>query len=361
MLQVYLVLGILYFPANRHPRPQTQQHSCALHHTCRGQPPPSPGWRLTVRRRAYQNGKAHDERRTHHAVVRARGIQARALGALDLSRWPTRCDATHRPHDRAAGRKQWPAHTAAAPARCCEVPSDFANAFLTAAMSAGETSRESRKPVIAGGVAHGTSALEGDVDAIDVFSAGRVCLLGEHSDWAGGFRRFSTARAPRARLPGSACCLSQPRACVQAIEKGCTIVVGTNQGLYARARKDAKLVLVRRGRRRSAAPQCRRSVGRVYVPPAAAGMRAGRSRGVDLCAPHANHGPCCAVCRGPWRRVLVILRGCGWCTVGAPACCTRSHARAPRRRPCSQASRTLSPRTTRFRVRLLTTIRRTCL
>lgn len=53
---------------------------------------------------------------------------------------------------------------------------------------------------------------------------GRVCLFGEHSDWAGSFRRFNSA-----------------------IEPGVTIVCGTNHGLYARvSRHPSKLVLVRR-------------------------------------------------------------------------------------------------------------------
>ena len=52
---------------------------------------------------------------------------------------------------------------------------------------------------------------------LDLFVPGRVCLLGEHSDWAGGWRRENPAL-----LPGRA------------------LLVGTNQGLYAtvRARPD---------------------------------------------------------------------------------------------------------------------------
>jgi len=46
-----------------------------------------------------------------------------------------------------------------------------------------------------------------------LFVPGRVCLLGEHTDWSGGFRRFNPA-----------------------IGKGYTLVVGTNQGLYAEVR-----------------------------------------------------------------------------------------------------------------------------
>ena len=47
--------------------------------------------------------------------------------------------------------------------------------------------------------------------AIELFVPGRVCLFGEHSDWAGGWRR------------------SNPR-----LEPGCALLVGTNQGLHAR-------------------------------------------------------------------------------------------------------------------------------
>ena len=46
---------------------------------------------------------------------------------------------------------------------------------------------------------------------IEVFVPGRICLIGEHSDWAGHYRRFNSD-----------------------VEKGYCIVSGTNQGLYAR-------------------------------------------------------------------------------------------------------------------------------
>ena len=48
---------------------------------------------------------------------------------------------------------------------------------------------------------------------LDLFVPGRVCLLGEHSDWAGGHRRINSAIAP-----------------------GFAIICGTNQGLKARVR-----------------------------------------------------------------------------------------------------------------------------
>ncbi|MBE9040248.1 GHMP kinase [Oscillatoriales cyanobacterium LEGE 11467] len=43
-----------------------------------------------------------------------------------------------------------------------------------------------------------------------LFIPGRLCLFGEHSDWAGGYRRTNPI-----------------------LEKGYTLIVGTNQGLYA--------------------------------------------------------------------------------------------------------------------------------
>lgn len=43
-----------------------------------------------------------------------------------------------------------------------------------------------------------------------IFVPGRLCLFGEHSDWAGGYRRLNPA-----------------------LGKGYTLLVGTNQGLYA--------------------------------------------------------------------------------------------------------------------------------
>jgi len=43
-----------------------------------------------------------------------------------------------------------------------------------------------------------------------IFVPGRICLFGEHSDWAGGYRRVNAA-----------------------LEKGFTIICGTNQGIHA--------------------------------------------------------------------------------------------------------------------------------
>ena len=46
-----------------------------------------------------------------------------------------------------------------------------------------------------------------------IFVPGRICLFGEHSDWAGGYRRLNSA-----------------------IEKGFCIITGTNQGIHADVR-----------------------------------------------------------------------------------------------------------------------------
>jgi len=43
-----------------------------------------------------------------------------------------------------------------------------------------------------------------------LFVPGRICLFGEHTDWAGGYRRINAA-----------------------LEKGYTLIAGTNQGIYA--------------------------------------------------------------------------------------------------------------------------------
>ena len=43
-----------------------------------------------------------------------------------------------------------------------------------------------------------------------IFVPGRICLFGEHSDWAGGYRRINAD-----------------------VEKGYALIAGTNQGIYA--------------------------------------------------------------------------------------------------------------------------------
>ena len=62
---------------------------------------------------------------------------------------------------------------------------------------------------------------EGQASAHYVYCPGRVCLFGEHSDWAGGMRRFSPD-----------------------IPVGRTIVCGTNVGIHARARALPTLLTV---------------------------------------------------------------------------------------------------------------------
>jgi UTP-glucose-1-phosphate uridylyltransferase/mevalonate kinase len=48
---------------------------------------------------------------------------------------------------------------------------------------------------------------------VDLFVPGRICLFGEHSDWAGGYRRINAA-----------------------VEPGLALITGTNQGLHASVR-----------------------------------------------------------------------------------------------------------------------------
>ena len=52
------------------------------------------------------------------------------------------------------------------------------------------------------------------VTIFDIFVPGRICLFGEHSDWAGGYRRVNSA-----------------------IEAGFCIIAGTNQGMHARVKE----------------------------------------------------------------------------------------------------------------------------
>lgn len=60
------------------------------------------------------------------------------------------------------------------------------------------------------------------IDTIDLFVPGRICLFGEHSDWAGGYRRINSAIIP-----------------------GRCIIAGTNQGLYARVRPNKDRLVFR--------------------------------------------------------------------------------------------------------------------
>jgi len=56
---------------------------------------------------------------------------------------------------------------------------------------------------------------------MELFVPGRICLFGEHSDWAGGYRRINSG-----------------------VEKGYTIITGTNQGIHAKVKQHpGKLIL----------------------------------------------------------------------------------------------------------------------
>ena len=56
---------------------------------------------------------------------------------------------------------------------------------------------------------------------IELFVPGRVCLFGEHSDWAGSFTRFNSEISP-----------------------GLTIICGTNQGIFARVRRHPSHLII---------------------------------------------------------------------------------------------------------------------
>lgn len=55
-----------------------------------------------------------------------------------------------------------------------------------------------------------------------IFVPGRLCLFGEHTDWAGGYRRINSN-----------------------LEKGYTLIAGTNQGLYAEVKPHPTQLIVR--------------------------------------------------------------------------------------------------------------------
>ena len=55
-----------------------------------------------------------------------------------------------------------------------------------------------------------------------IFVPGRLCLFGEHSDWAGEYRRLNPE-----------------------IEKGYTLIVGTNQGIYADVKPNSTQLIIR--------------------------------------------------------------------------------------------------------------------
>ena len=64
----------------------------------------------------------------------------------------------------------------------------------------------------------------GDNESVsrEFFVAGRLCLFGEHSDWAAGYRNLNSA-----------------------ITVGKTLIAGTNQGLYARAERHSSHLVMR--------------------------------------------------------------------------------------------------------------------
>ncbi len=55
-----------------------------------------------------------------------------------------------------------------------------------------------------------------------IFVPGRICLFGEHSDWAGGYRRINAD-----------------------LEKGFTLITGTNQGIYAEVKPHPSKLIFR--------------------------------------------------------------------------------------------------------------------
>ena len=57
-------------------------------------------------------------------------------------------------------------------------------------------------------------------DFIDLFVPGRLCIMGEHSDWAGRYRNVNNK-----------------------IEKGYAIVTGIEEGIYAKACLCDKLIV----------------------------------------------------------------------------------------------------------------------
>ena len=59
-------------------------------------------------------------------------------------------------------------------------------------------------------------------EPLELFIPGRVCLFGEHSDWAGEYRRQNSE-----------------------IEKGHTILTGTNQGILARVKRHPDSLVIR--------------------------------------------------------------------------------------------------------------------
>ncbi|MGI9536526.1 MAG: GHMP kinase, partial [Desulfocapsaceae bacterium] len=63
--------------------------------------------------------------------------------------------------------------------------------------------------------------MEKQLREVDLFVPGRICLFGEHSDWAGVYRRINSKIVP-----------------------GNVVICGTNQGIYARSKPhDSRLII----------------------------------------------------------------------------------------------------------------------
>jgi mevalonate kinase len=60
------------------------------------------------------------------------------------------------------------------------------------------------------------------MEGVELFVPGRLCLFGEHSDWAGGYRRIDAS-----------------------IHVGYCLVVGTNQGIYARVKRHPTQLIIK--------------------------------------------------------------------------------------------------------------------
>ena len=59
------------------------------------------------------------------------------------------------------------------------------------------------------------------METVELFVPGRLCLFGEHSDWAGGYRRMDSS-----------------------IHKGYCLIVGTNQGIYSRVKSHPNKIII---------------------------------------------------------------------------------------------------------------------
>jgi len=82
---------------------------------------------------------------------------------------------------------------------------------------------------------------------VDIFMAGRVCLLGEHSDWVRlcvGVKRTLPIRMSISRLVRTCSQAGSYRHFNKDITQGCTIVCPTNQGIRGKATRAASIRLV---------------------------------------------------------------------------------------------------------------------